>query len=231
MYPHWLQVLSVVSLVMAAVCSLIIAADLFGHGQHMWIMNIVWPVTALYFGPVALWAYFHWGRTPSHHAMMEAGEHGNGPPAHPRPFWQMCALATTHCGSGCVVGDIIAEWALVLWPFTLFGHMMFAAWVVDYGFALLFGLAFQYFTIKPMRNLSVGDGLLAAVKADVLALTAWQVGMYGAMAIATFGIFGHELEKTSPVFWFAMQLAMWWGFATSYPVNWWLLKRGIKEEM
>ncbi len=28
-----------------------------------------------------------------------------------------------------------------------------------------------------------------------------------------------------------MQLAMIVGFATSYPANWWLVRRGIKEAM
>jgi hypothetical protein len=28
-----------------------------------------------------------------------------------------------------------------------------------------------------------------------------------------------------------MQLAMGVGFATSYPMNWWLIRNGIKEEM
>jgi hypothetical protein len=42
---------------------------------------------------------------------------------------------------------------------------------------------------------------------------------------------GHELEKTSPLFWFMMQIAMLAGFATSYPVNWWLLRKQIKEVM
>jgi hypothetical protein len=28
-----------------------------------------------------------------------------------------------------------------------------------------------------------------------------------------------------------MQIAMLAGFLTSYPVNWWLLRAGIKEEM
>ena len=51
------------------------------------------------------------------------------------------------------------------------------------------------------------------------------------MALATFLIFGHELHKTNPVFWFMMQIAMWAGFATSYPVNWWLIKKGLKEAM
>jgi len=43
-----------------------------------------------------------------------------------------------------------------------------------------------------MRGLSFGKGMVAAAKADFLSLTAWQVGMYGWMAIATFLVFGHE---------------------------------------
>lgn len=85
--------------------------------------------------------------------------------------------------------------------------------------------------IAAMRGLSFKNGLVAALKADTLSLTAWQIGMYGWMAIATFLIFRREIPKTSPVFWFMMQLAMWLGFATSYPVNWWLLRRRIKEAM
>ena len=108
---------------------------------------------------------------------------------------------------------------------------IFGAWVVDYFLALLFGIFFQYFTIAPMRDLSFGKGMVAAAKADFFSLTAWQVGMYGWMAIATFAIFGHEIEKTSAVFWFMMQIAMLAGFLTAYPVNWWLLRAGIKEKM
>jgi hypothetical protein len=55
--------------------------------------------------------------------------------------------------------------------------------------------------------------------------------MYGWMAIATFVLFGHELNKARPTFWFMMQIAMLLGFFTSYPVNGWLLKKKIKEAM
>lgn len=220
-----------ISLTIAALCALIVALHVAIRRQHMWIMNIVWPVTALYSGPLGLWAYFRWGTPSSHHAMMAAKQRGEKPPAQQKPFWQMVAVGATHCGSGCTLGDVLAEWFLVLVPLTLFGKPIFAGWAIDYVVALLFGIAFQYFTIKPMRNLSPRDGLKAAIKADFLSLTAWQIGMYGWMAIAVFSIFGHELKKASPVFWFEMQIAMLCGFLTSYPVNWWLLRRGIKEKM
>nr|WP_233565643.1 DUF4396 domain-containing protein [Cellulomonas sp. PhB143] len=86
-----------------------------------------------------------------------------------------------------------------------------------------------------MRNLSLGAGLRAAAKADALSISAWQVGMYGVMALVQLAWFGPAYGGTAPVdspeFWFAMQLAMLAGFVTSYPVNWWLVRSGVKERM
>ncbi len=227
-----LRLIAIICLVIGALSALIITIDLLaGRKQHMWIMNLVWPITALYAGPLALWGYFTVGRLSTHQAMMEAKARGEDPPGKKKPFWQMVALGATHCGAGCTLADITAEWALVLFPLTLFGMKIFGSWTVDYFAALAFGIVFQFFTIAPMRNLGVGEGLVQASKADFFSLTAWQVGMYGWMAIATFVIFGHEIEKTNPVFWFMMQIAMLAGFVTAYPVNWWLLRAGIKEKM
>lgn len=159
------------------------------------------------------------------------------------PFPAMVAKGATHCGSGCTLGDICAEWLAFLFPAiavwlgwqSIFPDKIFAVWVLDYILAFLFGVAFQYFTIKPMRGLSPGQGLIQAVKADTLSLTAWQLGMYGFMAVAHFWIFAHllgtRLEVSTVEFWFMMQIAMLFGFATSYPVNWWLISKGIKEKM
>ena len=130
-----------------------------------------------------------------------------------------------------IPGEYRAEWLIFFVPLTLFGKTIFAAWAIDYVLAFLFGIAFQYFTIKSMRNLSVGQGLVSAVKADTLSLTARQVGMYGWMALVTFLFFQREPPKTDLLFWFMMQIAMLAGFLTSYQVNWRLLKEGIKEVM
>lgn len=106
---------------------------------------------------------------------------------------------------------------------------------MDFVAAYLLGIVFQYFTIAPMRSLDLTDGLWAAIKADTLSLLAWQAGMYAFMALAIFYLFGvifrSNLAVNSTEFWFSMQLAMLFGFATSYPVNWWLLRSGLKEKM
>ncbi len=36
---------------------------------------------------------------------------------------------------------------------------------------------------KPMRDVSAGEALVAAIKADTLSILAFQVGMYGFMAL------------------------------------------------
>jgi O-antigen/teichoic acid export membrane protein len=47
----------------------IISIDEYSHPQKMWIMNIVWPLTALYFSFFALLGYFSAGRKMSKTAM------------------------------------------------------------------------------------------------------------------------------------------------------------------
>lgn len=229
--PEWLILLSIASLAGAGICAAAIAIDLIGNPQKMWIMNVVWPITALYAGPLALLAYYKAGRLSSKRAAQAAMARGEESPGKRKPFWQIVGVGATHCGSGCTLGDLVAEWITFAAPLVIFGQGLFGSWALDYLFAYLFGIAFQYFTIKPMRDLTPAKGLWEAVKADTLSLTAWQVGMYGWMAIAVFLIFGYELPKTSPVFWFMMQIAMLAGFATAYPVNWWLIRQGVKEPM
>lgn len=216
----WLYSIAWISILAAILSALWIALDILrGHRQKMWIMDVVWPVTGLWAGPLGLWAYYRMGRA-------------SGKERKEKPFWQSVAVGATHCGAGCSLGDLMAEGGLAAFPLVLFGSKVFGTWLVDFILAFLFGIAFQYFTIKPMKQLSSGEGLIAALKADSLSLIAWQLGMYGWMAVALFGLFGPgNLPKTSPMFWFMMQIAMLAGFATSYPMNWWLLRKGIKEAM
>jgi hypothetical protein len=118
---------------------------------------------------------------------------------------------------------------------TVFEEKTYAVWVLDFIIAFGIGILFQYFAIVPMRKLSAGQGIVAALKADTLSLAAWQIGMYCLMAVMQFIVFERLFDGPAPVnsveFWVAMQLAMIAGFATSYPMNWWLIRVGIKEPM
>jgi hypothetical protein len=232
MVPGWLEILAKIALGWAALCAGIIVLDIAsGNRQQMWIMNVVWPVTALWSGPLGFAAYFRLGRLSTQKAVDAAKKRGMEMPGKNKSFPAAVALAATHCGAGCTLGDIIAEWIHVAAPFAIAGVALFGAWALDFVAAFALGIVFQYFTIVPMRKLPPGKGLMQALKADTFSLIAWQVGMYGWMAIMRFAVFHRDLPKTDLAFWFLMQIGMAAGFLTAYPVNWWLLKKGIKERM
>ncbi|MEO1969889.1 MAG: DUF4396 domain-containing protein [Sphingomonadaceae bacterium] len=232
-FPGWLHIVAIISLILGFSCGLVILADEMARPQKMWIMNLVWPLTALFGSVVWLAAYYRWGRMPANPEQEQPAP----------PFAVMVGKGSSHCGAGCTLGDIIAEWAAFGFPaiavwfgwHSWFSDKIFAVWIPDFILAYVIGVFFQYFTIKPMRDLSVGKGVWAAVKADTASITSWQIGMYGMMALLQFGWFkaefGGTAEVNSPEFWFAMQIAMLAGFVTSYPVNWILIRIGWKEKM
>tara|TARA_B100000678_G_C18184683_1_gene492628 strand:+ start:358 stop:1056 length:699 start_codon:yes stop_codon:yes gene_type:complete len=229
-FPAWLHTLSTLSLIIGFVCAIYIAIDELRFPQKMWIMNLVWPLTALFGSVIWLAFYRSFGRND--------GTQDDDPPMH-----IAVAKGASHCGAGCTLGDIIVEWAAFAFPAiavwfgwqSVFAEKTFAVWIPDYLVAFAIGIVFQYFTIVPMRGLSFGKGIWAAVKADTLSITSWQVGMYGLMAIGQFlwfkPAYGAVAEVASPEFWWLMQMAMLAGFATAYPTNWWLVRAGLKEKM
>jgi hypothetical protein len=229
--PTWLTVLSWVALGVAFASAAWILADIYGRGyrqRHMPVMEAVWPITALYFGPVAIWGYHRFGRPPSSRWLRE---HGLRHPSD-KPRWAGVAVDVSHCGAGCTLGDILAEFGVFAVGATVAGATLWAEYIGDYLLAVALGLVFQYFAIAPMRGLSFRKGIVAAAKADILSLTAFEVGLFGWMALTAFVFFPNpHLMPTSPVFWFLMQIGMIVGYFTSWPANVWLIRRGIKEAM
>jgi hypothetical protein len=227
-----LHTLAWISIGVATVGALIIAVDELRHPQAMGVMNVVWPVTALYFSVFAVWGYFAVGRKKTHAAMQQrqgmamGGE--NGPPT-----LAQVAVGTSHCGAGCMIADVVCEFGIAAAGLTLLGSVLWAEFTIDFAAAWALGIVFQYFTIKPMRpKLSAGGAILAAMKADTLSILAFQVGMYGWMALVYFKLFrSPHLTAFDPRYWLMMQAAMICGFATSLPMNRLLIGVGLKEAM
>ena len=244
MTPHWVQSLAIASLALAFLCTAISATLLLARPQKMWIMNIVWPVTALYWGPVGVWGLWDMGAPPmsprkrelrqeerqQHQAHSEAAGEQKRQEGASKPFWQQVAVGVTHCGAGCTLGDIIGEWLVFAFGWSLFGEKLYAEMLVDFPLAFGLGIVFQYFTIAPMRSLGLREGLIAAIKADTISIVAFEVGLFGWMALTAFVLFPGE-SIGSWNHWFQMQIGMIVGFFTSYPANWLLLRRGLKEPM
>jgi hypothetical protein len=191
-----------------------------GHRQNMAVMNWVWPITALYWGPVALWGYFVRDRRADD------------------AEWWSTAKAVSHCGAGCTIGDIIGEWIVygTAWTIPIFAseaaNSLMAMFVADFVLAWTLGIVFQYFSIVPMRQ-DIGKlaGVWAAIKADTLSIVAFQIGLFGYMALYHLVLWDPPLSVASPAYWFMMQIGMIIGFFTAWPVNVWLVRRGLKERM
>lgn len=221
MIPSWLHILALVSLITCGVCFLIILGDILaGHPQKMKVMNWVWPITALYFGPVAVWAYYALGRKKA-----------QKPEDKQKASWASTFTGVTHCGAGCTLGDFIGDWIVFAAGWTLAGIALWPKMMAEFTCAYLLGIVFQYFAIVPMRHLKPMQGIWAAIKADTLSITAFEVGMFVWMALARFVFFNRDLPPVEPVYWLMMQIAMILGFATSFPMNWWLINKGWKEVM
>jgi hypothetical protein len=234
-----------ISLGLAFASAAVIIFDEIKHPQQMWVMNIVWPVTALYFSAIAVWFYFRAGRRMTREAMHTSmhgmhAEHSREISAQaprnssgvPNLTFTQVAISASHCGAGCVIGDVIAEFAVFSLGMTMMGVALYSSYAADFSLAWIFGIAFQYFVIKPMKHLTPAQGLIAAIKADTLSILAFEIGMFAWMALVFFIFFPHpHLIPTEAVYWLMMQIAMVIGFITSLPVNRWLLKTGLKEVM
>lgn len=215
------------SLVIAFGCALWIALDELRHPQAMGVMNVVWPVSALYFSFFAVWAYCRLERAKTNTAMVHHGQHATHPPTAAQ-----IAVGTSHCGAGCGLADVACEFGIAAAGLTLFGSPLFASFAIDLVAAWALGIVFQYFAIQPMRHLPPAQALVAAIKADTLSILSFQVGMYVFMALTYFVLFPHpHLGPFDARYWLLMQAAMICGFATSYPMNAWLLRTGLKEAM
>jgi Domain of unknown function (DUF4396) len=152
MAPSWFHILSIVFLCLGFVSAIVVAAGVLRHPQHIWIMNLVWPVTALFGTIWIIWQYFKYGTLATHERAHSAMKRGDEPPNKRfTPFGIMVSNGTLHCGSGCTLGDICAEWlafgvpavAVAFGWGSIFGEKIFAVWILDYLFAYLFGSFFN----------------------------------------------------------------------------------------
>jgi putative flippase GtrA len=227
MPPDWLTILAWISLAGGFLSAGAIAYDIYRRGmrQPMRVMEAVWPITGLYLGPGGWFAYGRLGRPTASRDTEAGGEKEI-------PEWQGVAVSATHCGAGCTLGDIIGEWVVFAGSLTIAGAALWPAYMLDFALAYLLGIVFQYFAIKPMSDLTRRQAVWRAIRADTLSLVAFEIGLFGWMALVFFVLFpGPHLTPGNSAYWLMMQIGMALGLLTTYPVNIWLVRRGIKHPM
>ncbi|ACY84152.1 DUF4396 domain-containing protein [Edwardsiella piscicida] len=222
------------------------AMPMAGHGEKPTAMEM--PMAGHGEKPMAMeMPMAGHGEKPTAMAMPMAG-HGEKPMAMEMPMaghgekpmamamtrgpagWKSIFKTSTHCGTGCTLADILGEGMALVVPVTLLGSSLLGSWTLDFVLALCLGIFFQYWPARQMGQ-PRWVALKNAVKADVLSLICWQLGMYVWMAIALFLLFTPEMPRASALYWFMMQIAMIVGFCSAYPMNKWLVSKGIKHAM
>lgn len=198
-------------------CSVVyMAYDLFTRTPAMKVMKWGWLLVALYTGPVALIVYLVSCREPS-------------PGSHERfiaPLWKQAVGSTIHCLAGDATGIILAaSVTLVL------GLPMGVDSAVEYVSGFAFGLLiFQALFMKGMLGGSYAQAVKKTWLAEWLSMNAVMAGMIPTMVILMSKNM-NRMDPTSVRFWAVMSLATLVGAVLAYPINWWLVKNGLKHGM
>lgn len=201
---------------LTSISVLYMAYDLFVRTPAMKVMKWGWLLVALYTGPIALVVYVLSCREPS-------------PGSHERfiaPLWKQAVGSTIHCLAGDATGIIVAA-SITL----LLGLPMGTDSIVEYVSGFAFGLLiFQALFMKGM----LGGSYLQAVKktwlAEWLSMNGVMAGMIPTMVI----LMSADMKRMDPAstrFWAVMSLATVIGAVLAYPINWWLVKNGLKHGM
>lgn len=221
--PGWLTAVSWAYVGLALLCAAAILYDVYGRGyrQRVRAMEVVWPTTALYFGPLALPAYHRWGRPRSEKWQKE---HGVAPE---KSLSAAAATGGTPGGAASAIGHVIGVPLVVLSGLTIAGETLWMMILLIAVIATMLLFVFEYFfSTVPARGLTAGEGLRVALLIALVTVLAFDVGMGGWMLVMHFLLFMPPL--TDVTFLFLMQVGLVLGFLTGYPAVLWLIRRGTK---
>ena len=100
-------------------------------------------------------------------------------------------------------------------------------------YVLGFGFGWTVFQALFLRSMVGGSYVVSLKKtflAEFLSMNALMAAMLPVAALARLAI-GATPSPRTPEFWFIMSMALLAGFISAYPMNWWLVSRGLKHGM
>ncbi len=140
--------------------------------------------------------------------------------------WRQVLGSTMHCAAGDGVGIIAGA---VIASFLLLPHLGDIA--LEYALGFAFGWAFfQSFAMRDMAGGSYLRSLKMTFLPEFLSMNILMSGMTLVLAWLQPRLPGGD-DPGHPGFWFAMSMSLTAGFVCAYPMNWWLVSRGLKHGM
>ena len=140
--------------------------------------------------------------------------------------WKQVLGSTMHCAAGDGLG-IVAGAAIG----AFFQVSPAADFALEYGLGFGFGWAyFQAFAMRDMAGGSYIRSLQRTFLPELLSMNLLMAGMEPAMRVLM-GSLESADDPLSPAFWFVMSMSLIVGFMLAYPMNWWLVSKGMKHGM
>lgn len=140
--------------------------------------------------------------------------------------WRQALGSTLHCVAGDGVGILGAAGVT-----SALGMAMPLELLIEYVVGFLFGWTiFQALFMKDMAGGSYLRSLTSTLLPEFLSMNGVMAGMAMVMAVGRAFLPGAG-NPLSPTFWFVMSMATIAGIVVAYPINWWLVDRGLKHGM
>ncbi len=189
------------------------AYDLARNQPIATVMRWGWVLVILYTGPVGLVIYLLACREPL------AGTHE----AYVAPRWKQAVGSTIHCVAGDATGVILGAVVGFFLHLSRIGDVAF-----EYAAGFAFGLLiFQALFSRIMMGGSYWSGVRRTILPEWLSMNALMGGMIPVMVL----LMDDGSGPTGLRFWGVMSLAIFVGALVAYPVNLWLVARGLKHGM
>jgi Domain of unknown function (DUF4396) len=140
--------------------------------------------------------------------------------------WRQVLASTMHCAAGDGIGIIAGA------AFAASRHLpMGADFALEY--ALGFGFGWAIFQAFAMRDMAGGDyprSLRQTFLPEFLSMNLLMAGMVVTKRFLMPYVDG-SADPLAPGFWFVMSMALIVGFIFAFPINWWLVAKGLKHGM
>ena len=202
-------------LIVAVVSAAYVAFDQFRSNPEPAVMKWGFVLVTLYMGPLGLLLYVMADKEPA-------------PGTHERfvkPLWKQGVGSTVHCVAGDATGIILA--AVVT---ALAGFPMFVDVLVEYVFGFAFGLlVFQAVFMRRIMDGSYAANVRRSFMPELLSMNMMMAGMAPAMILLMMSRDMRAMWPGELLFWFVMSLGVVVGFIIAYPVNLWLVAKGMKH--
>lgn len=213
----WIDIVLLGWFALTALSVAYVAYDAIANNPELTVMKWGWILVSLYMGPIGFGLYVLSCKEPrpfTHEEFI-------------KPMWKQAMGSTVHCLAGDATGIIIAATITALLGFPMWADLI-GEYVLGFGFGLFI---FQALFMKDMMGGSYTRALRMSFLPEWLSMNMVMAGMIPTMVLLMMGRDMRAMEPDQFLYWGTMSLGVIVGGVVAYPVNWWLVSKGLKHGM